>query len=79
MDESVTVRLEPFEAEVLASRAQQHGRSVEEEAADIVKQHLKQTGGRDYLIEWSRRIRAMTPGDVAQTDSLVLLREERDR
>lgn len=79
MDELVTVHLETYEAEALASRAQQHGRSVEEEASAIVRQHLRQTADRDYLIEWSRRIRAMTPKNVPQTDSLVLLREDRNR
>lgn len=79
MDEAVTVHLETYEAEALASRAQQHGRSVEEEASAIVRQHLRQSANRDYLLAWSRRIRAMTPKGVAQTDSLALLREDRNR
>jgi plasmid stability protein len=79
MDESVTVRLENYEADALASRAQEHGRSIEEEASEIVREHLRKTANREYLLEWSRRIRAMTPKDVPQTDSLALLREDRDR
>ena len=38
----------------------------------------KRDGSIDY-VAWSRRIRAMTPRDVPQTDSLAMLREDRDR
>ena len=79
MDESVTFRLENYEVNALASRAQEHGRSIEEEASEIVREHLRKSANREYLLEWSRRIRAMTPRGVPQTDSLVLLREDRNR
>lgn len=79
MDDKLTVNLDAYEIEVLEGRAHAHGRSTEEEAADILRQQLKKDGGRGYLVEWSRRLRAMTPAGIQQTDSVKLIREDRDR
>jgi hypothetical protein len=79
MDEKLSLDLDPFALELLCERANSYGRTPEEEAAEIVRQQLQRDRGPDYMIEWSRRIRAMSPPGVVQTDSLLLLREDRDR
>lgn len=79
MDDKLRLDLDPYALEVLSERAQSHGRSPEQEAADIIREQLKRDRRPEYMIEWSRRIRAMSPPGVKQTDSLKLLREDRDR
>lgn len=80
MDDKITIDLDQDTMDALSRRAQEHGRSVDEEAADIVRQSVpvKKEVDRDP-VEWARSIRAMTPKGVPQTDSLVLLRQDRDR
>jgi len=79
MDDVLRLELGSDDLGALAERAQAHGRSPEEEAAEIIRQTLTHGSRRQYLVEWARRIRAMTPPGVTQTDSLQLLREDRDR
>lgn len=79
MDDKLSLELDEFALEVLSERAQSHGRSPEEEAAYIVRRQLQRDRGPEYMIEWSRRIRAMSPPGPQKTDSLKLLREDRDR
>jgi plasmid stability protein len=79
MDDGLNVDLDSFALEALSERAQAHGRSPEEEAADIIRKQLQRDRGPEYMIEWSRRIRAMSPPGPQKTDSLKLLREDRDR
>jgi plasmid stability protein len=64
--------------ERLADLAREHRRSIEEEAAILLKQALAAAAGES---RWKSadRIAAMTPKGVKQTDSVVLLREDRDR
>jgi plasmid stability protein len=62
----------------LASDARKHGRSLEAEAAEW----LRKSGSRPSRAEIIARfdaIAAMTPKDVKQTDSTLLVREDRDR
>lgn len=62
----------------LESDARKHGRSVEAEAAEW----LRLGSGRLSRAEMVARfdaIAAMTPKGVKQTDSTVLIREDRDR
>lgn len=62
----------------LAADAQRNGRTVADEAAAALQRQV----GRMTREEFLRRadeIAAMTPKDVKQTDSAVLLREDRDR
>ena len=62
----------------LASDAHKNGRSVEAEAAEW----LRKIGGRPSRAELIARfdaIAAMTPKGVEQTDSTLLVREDRDR
>lgn len=62
----------------LTENAERHGRTLAEEAADA----LRGQAGRLTREEFLRRadeIAEMTPKGVRQTDSAVLLREDRDR
>jgi antitoxin FitA len=53
--------------------------SVQEQAERILKETLDARERRRRRVESATRISAMTPKDVVQTDSVVLLREDRDR
>ena len=79
MDDALRLELGSDELGALSERAQAHGRSPEQEAAEIIRQTLAHGDRGQYFIEWSRRIRAMTPPGVTQTDSVQLIREDRDR
>ncbi len=76
---SINIRIED-EALVqkLSDLAVEHGRTVETEALSILASALKKEEPFDRLAV-ARRISAMTPKDIAQTDSTLLLREDRDR
>lgn len=78
MDDKITIDLDHDTMDALSRRAREHGRSVDEEAADIVRQNVpvRKTMERDP-VEWARSIRAMTPKGAPQTDSQTLLREDR--
>jgi antitoxin FitA len=56
-----------------------HQRSVEDEAAALIEQGLKAPLGPTEAYLLAERIAAMTPKGVKQTDSVELLREDRDR
>lgn len=62
----------------LEHSARQHGRSLEEEAAEALR---RSTGGlsRAEIVERLDAVAAMTPAAVPQTDSTLLVREDRDR
>jgi plasmid stability protein len=79
LEDVLKLELGSDELGALSERAQSHGRSPEQEAVEIIRQTLAHADRRQYLVEWSRRIRAMTPPGVQQTDSLKLLREDRNR
>jgi len=81
MDTLTITELEESTLETLRRNAQVHGRTVEAEAAALIRQGLQERGkrDRDALIAEARRISAMTPRGVKQTDSVVLIREDRDR
>jgi plasmid stability protein len=80
MDDKIIVELDSETLDALSRQADAHGRSIDEEVRDIVRQAvpIKEHSDRDP-VEWARSIRAMTPKGVKQTDSLTLLREDRDR
>ena len=58
---------------VLTENARAHGRTVAEEAAEARKL------SRDEILARLDAVAAMTPKDVKQTDSVMLLREDRER
>ena len=63
----------------LRARAQAAGRSVEEEARELLSRRADVSIDRAELLARADGIRAMTPADVPQTDSTDLIREDRDR
>ncbi|MCO6051143.1 hypothetical protein NGM99_15265 [Mesorhizobium sp. RP14(2022)] len=64
----------------LQEQAQRDGKSVEQEAADLIRQGLRRKAWDPVaLVAEAKRIQAMTPKGVKQTDSALLLREDRDR
>lgn len=81
MDDKVTINLDHDSFDALSKRAEEHGRSVGEEAGEIVRTRLRErtraSTDRSELIRRSRELRAMAP--VQQTDSTLLIREDRDR
>lgn len=64
---------------LLRDRAAASGRSVEDEARELLSRSVEPSVDRATLLARADRIRAMTPRDVPQTDSTELIREERDR
>jgi hypothetical protein len=63
----------------LADLAAANRLSVEEQATKLLVDAVGSIGRRDRRIELADRIAAMTAKDIAQTDSLALLREDRSR
>jgi plasmid stability protein len=80
MDDRITVDLDRETYDALSRQAEMHGRSVNEEVSDIVRRSVvkKASEGIDY-VAWARRIRAMGPKGVAHSDSVRLIREDRER
>lgn len=62
--------------QALKLRAKSNNRSLEAEARNLLERHARQPS-RQELIEISDRILAMTPKDRRQTDSALLIRENR--
>ena len=70
----------------LDAMAKEHARSVESEARALLEQSVNEARRlRDWRskaaerVATADRIAAMTPPGVAQTDSTILVREDRDR
>lgn len=76
---TLTIRnLDDAVIERLKERAQDNGRSLEAELRTLLTE-MSQRPSRRKLVELAERIAEMTPKDVEQTDSALLLREDRDR
>lgn len=63
----------------LEAQARVHGRSVEREIAAVLAEAVSEPLSGEERVAIASRIAAMTPKGVKQTDSVLLLREERDR
>ena len=63
--------------ERLSDLAKEHNRSPESELWNILEQGLGLSDSFD-LVKEARRIAAMTPKGIKQTDSTVLVREDRE-
>lgn len=61
----------------LEQSAWSHGRTVEQEAAEALRVATRPSAAE--LLARADAIAAMTPKGVEQTDSVILLREDRDR
>jgi plasmid stability protein len=81
MDEKITIELDEAALEELRRLAVTHGRSIDEEAQAIVAERVghRPKSSPEDSIRRAREIRAMTPKGVVQTDSVALIREDRDR
>jgi plasmid stability protein len=64
--------------EALQARAKAHARSLDREVIELLNRGLAAEQTWEQKLADVRRIAAMTPKDVPQTDSVVLLREDRD-
>lgn len=65
--------------DAIRDRAKANSRTVEAEVEDLLTQAIALPRRRAKKWEEVRRIAAMTPKDVRQTDSVIMLREDRDR
>lgn len=65
--------------DALKDRAEANSRTVEAEAEELLSQAIKVPLGRADKWAEVRRIAAMTPKGVPQTDSVIMLREDRER
>ena len=63
----------------LSELAKLNSLSIEEQAEKIIAEAVDMRARRRRRVESAERIAAMTPKGVAQTDSVILLREDRDR
>jgi|HubBroStandDraft_1064217.scaffolds.fasta_scaffold210589_4 hypothetical protein len=63
----------------LAELARSNRTSIEEQAQKLLVEALHSLDRRRRRLESADRIAAMTPKGVVQTDSTILLREDRDR
>ncbi|MBE0529181.1 MAG: hypothetical protein IH626_00010 [Rhodospirillales bacterium] len=76
---NLTIRnVEDAVVERLKSKAIQSGRSLEAELREVLRQAANRKS-REEMLAAADRIAAMTPKGIKQTDSAVLLREDRDR
>ena len=64
--------------EALKARAKHHNRSLEAELRQILCDHVRRPWRGAEFVARARRVAALTP-DVPQTDSTLLIREDRDR
>jgi plasmid stability protein len=76
---TVTIRnLDDAVIDRLKERAQDNGRSLEAELRALLTE-MSERPSRQKFIEFAESVAAMTPKDVEQTDSALLIREDRDR
>ena len=77
---SVTIRnLDDEVVKALKEQAKEHNRSLEAELRQLLTEVTEMRKRREAFWKNADRIRKMTPGDRPQTDSVELLREDRDR
>lgn len=76
---TVTIRnLDDAVIDRLKERARDNGRSLEAELRALLTE-MSERPSRQKFIEFAERVAAMTPKGVEQTDSALLIREDRDR
>jgi len=63
----------------LKAQAKRNNRSLEAELRQVLTRVAKQHERLSAFVEAAERIAAMTPKDRPQSDSVELLREDRDR
>ncbi len=65
--------------QIIAERARAHGASIEDEVTEIVELALGPQQTSNWRLTSADRIAAMTPDGLKQSDSTLLIREDRDR
>ena len=78
MDDKLTVEFDADTMTALSRMAEAHGHDVEAEVREIVARNIRKPMSRDEFLRRANEIAAMTPKGVVQTDSAVLVREDRD-
>jgi antitoxin FitA len=73
------VTLTDAQTQRIAELAATHGRSPEDEAIDLIRQEISRMDLRAERFRRAVEITAMTPKDRVQTDSTILVREEREK
>lgn len=63
----------------LSEMAREHEHTLEAEIQRLLKQAVERRAARMAFLERAREITAMTPAGVPQSDSTLLIREDRDR
>ncbi len=77
---NLTIRnLDDDVVEALKQQAKAHNRSLEAEVRQVLTERVHRPWRGAELVARAERIAAMTAKDVTQTDSTLLLREDRDR
>ncbi|MFB3150941.1 MAG: hypothetical protein ACE10M_10300 [Alphaproteobacteria bacterium] len=77
---NLTIRnLDDNVVKTLKAQAKTHNRSLEAELRHVLTQAADQRKRMAAFRREAARIRAMTPKDRRQTDSTLLIREDRDR
>lgn len=74
-----TLRISDKTLDEVAELARAESVPVDAQAEMLIRQALDHRRDRLALVQKLRDVRAMTPKDVIQTDSVLLLREDRDR
>ncbi len=75
----VNINLRDDLLSILVADAKSLGLKPEERAEQILREALSPRVRRNRLFDEAERIAALTPKDVQQTDSTILVREDRDR
>jgi hypothetical protein len=75
----LTIRLDDTELlDALGELAKMHNCSIEEEINNLLQKAVRERARLDF-VRRVEAITAMTPRGVRQTDSTLLIREDRDR
>ena len=75
----VTIKLEDASLASLSEMASAHNQSLELEINEVLEKAIADRRKRIATLQRVRAISAMTPKGVVQTDSTLLIREDRDR
>lgn len=79
MDDKITVEFDADTMNALSRMAEAHGRGVDAEVREIVSRTVRKPMSREEFVRRANEIAAMTPKGIVQTDSAILVREDRDR
>lgn len=75
----MSIRIEDDLRMKIEDLAKSHERSLAEEIDDLLRKGIEGQPKRESFADIARRIAAMTPTGVKQTDGVEMLREDRNR